>query len=130
MIVVDASALVTALGIDEGIGEAGRVRLLGVQLVAPELIDLEVISVLRRARRSRRMDDRRCGQALTDLRELDMRRVSHLPFVNRIWELRDILSAYDASYVALAEALGAPLITADRRLARAKGLRCEVELLS
>ena len=54
MIVVDASALVTALGIDEGIGEAGRVRLLGIQLVAPELIDLEVISVLRRARRSRR----------------------------------------------------------------------------
>ncbi len=58
-----------------------------------------------------------------------LERYSHMPLLPRIWQLRDNLTAYDAAYVALAEALGAPLVTADARLARAAGVRCEVEVL-
>lgn len=129
MIVVDASAVVLALCIDDEVGGAARARLSGELLSAPELVDIEVVSVLRRGRRARRLDDHRCLQALADLRDLDLHRVPHLKLLDRVWELRDALSAYDAAYVALAEHLAAPLVTADRKLARARGLRCEVELL-
>lgn len=129
MIVVDASVLAPALADDEGDGDLVRARLHGEQLAAPDLIDLEVISTLRRAARAGRLDDRRSNQALTDLAALPLKRVPHLPLLPRIWELRDNLTAYDAAYVALAEALGGPLLTADGPLARASGVRCEVELL-
>lgn len=129
MIVVDASILAPALADDEGDGDLARARLQGEQLAAPELIDLEVISTLRRAARAGRLDDRRSSLALTDLAALPLKRVPHLPLLSRIWELRENLTAYDAAYVALAETLGAPLITADRPLARASGIRCKVEVL-
>ena len=61
---------------------------------------------------------------------LPIRRLPHAPLLPRIWALRDNLTAYDAAYVALAEAIGAPLLTADRKLARAPGIDCEVELLA
>jgi predicted nucleic acid-binding protein len=71
--------------------------------------------------RAKRLDERRSAQALTDLAALPLQRVPHLPLLARVWELRDNLSAYDASYVALAEALGTVLLTADGRPERAPG---------
>jgi predicted nucleic acid-binding protein len=130
VIVVDASVLAPALADDDADGDRARDRLRGEQLAAPELIDLEVVSPLRRAPRADRLDERRSAQALTDLAALPLRRVPHLPLLARVWELRDNLSAYDASYVALAEALDTALFTADGRLKRASGIRCEVTLLS
>lgn len=129
MIVVDASVLAPALADDGVDGDRVRGRLRGEPLVAPELIDLEVVSTIRRAARAGRLDDRRSGQALTDLAALPLRRVPHLPLLSRIWELRDNLTAYDAAYVALAEALDALLLTADGPLGRASRIRCEVEVL-
>jgi predicted nucleic acid-binding protein len=129
VIVVDASVLAPALADDGDDGDRVRKRLRGEQLIAPELVDLEVISTLRRAARAGRLDGRRSSQALTDLASLPLRRVTHLPLLARIWELRDNLTAYDAAYVALAEALNALLLTADGPLGRASGVRCEVEVL-
>lgn len=129
MIVVDASVLAPALADDGPDGDRVRERLGGEQLTAPELIDLEVVSTLRRAARAGKLDDRRAGQVLADLAALPLRRVPHLPLLSRIWELRDNLTAYDAAYVALAEALDALFLTADRPLGRAPGVRCEVEVL-
>ena len=129
MIVVDASVLAPALADDGADGDRVRERLRGEQLTAPELVDLEVVSTFRRAARAGRLDDRRSAQALIDLAALPLRRVPHLPLLSRIWELRNNLTAYDAAYVALAEALAAPLLTADGPLGRASGVRCEVEVL-
>jgi predicted nucleic acid-binding protein len=129
MIVVDASVLATALGDDDVDGDRFRARLRGESLSAPELIDLEVASALRRQSASGLLNDRRAAQALSDLIELPMRRVPHRHLLARSWELRDNLTVYDASYVALAEALDLPLVTADRRLARAAGIGCVVEVL-
>jgi len=99
-------------------------------LAAPELIDLEVLQALRRLVRSDAMNEVRAASALFELTLTPVARLPHLPLADRVWELRDNLSAYDAAYVALAETLGAPLLTSDRRLASAPGLRCEVELIS
>jgi predicted nucleic acid-binding protein len=129
VIVVDASVLAPALGDDDADGDRARERLRGEQLVAPELIDLEVVSTLRRAARAKRLDERRSAQALTDLAALPLHRVPHLPLLARVWELRDNLSAYDASYVALAEALDTVLVTADGRIKRAAGINCEIAVL-
>lgn len=130
MIVVDASVLAPALADDDIDGDRAREYLDGEQLAAPELIDLEVVSILRRAARAKRLDERRSAQALSDLAALPLRRVPHLPLLERVWELRDNLSAYDASYVALAEALETVLVTADGRIKRATGINCEIEVLS
>lgn len=129
MIVVDASVLATALGDADVDGDRFRKRLRGESLSAPELIDLEVASALRRQSAAGLLDDRRAASALSDLIELPMRRVPHRHLLARCWELRDNLTVYDASYVALAEALELPLVTADRRLARAAGIGCAVEVL-
>ncbi|HET9162977.1 MAG TPA: type II toxin-antitoxin system VapC family toxin [Solirubrobacterales bacterium] len=130
MIVVDASVLAPALADDDADGDRVRLRLRGEQLVAPELVDLEVLSTLRRAVRAGRLDERRSGQALDDLAALPLRRVPHLPLLARAWELRDNLTAYDAAYVALAESLRALLLTADGGIEKASGVRCDVEILS
>lgn len=129
MIVVDASVLAPALADDDTDGDRARERLRGERLVAPELVDLEVVSVLRRAARAGRLEERRSAQALADLATLPLRRVSHLPLLPRLWELRDNLTTYDAVYVALAEVLGVLLLTADGPLKRAAGIRCEIEVL-
>lgn len=110
-------------------GDRARERLGGHELAAPQLIDLEVVAVLLRALRSGRLKRRRAEQALSDLGDLPLSRSPHLPLLERIWELRARMGPYEASYVALAEALGAVLVTADVGLSRARGLRCEVELL-
>lgn len=129
MIVVDASVLAPALADDGSDGDLVRARLRGERLVAPELVDLEVVSTFRRAARAGRLDERRSGQALDDLAALPLRRVPHLGLLVRVWELRDNLSAYDAAYVALAEMLDCPLLTADGGIGKASGVRCSVEVL-
>lgn len=129
MLVVDASVLAPALADDGSDGDAARVRLRGHSLAAPELIDLEVASVIRRQLLSSDLDTRRAHLALTDLAELPMRRVSHRPLLARCWELRDTVTVYDAAYITLAELLGAVLVTADALLSRAPGVRCEIDLV-
>jgi predicted nucleic acid-binding protein len=129
VLVVDASALVVALSDDGPDGDLVRRRLRGESLAAPELVDLEVVSVLRKQLAIGALDGRRAGLALTDLADLPLRRVPHLPLLARCWELRDNLTVYDAAYVALAEVLDAPLVTADSRLGRAPGTTCQIEVL-
>jgi predicted nucleic acid-binding protein len=129
MIVVDASVLATALGDDGDDGRRARERLIGERLSAPELIDLEVTSVFRRLCAGTQFDPQRAAQALTDLDALRLDRVPHRPLVRRCWELRHNVTVYDAAYIALAELLKAPLVTADQRLTNAPGATCAFELL-
>ena len=129
MIVVDASVLAPALADDGPDGDRARGRLRGEVLTAPEVIDLEVASVLRRAAAGGRLPERRAHLALTDLVDLPLRRAGHRVLLRRCWELRHTVTSYDAAYVALAEALGVVLVTADARLSRAPGTTCEVEVL-
>ena len=129
MIVVDASVLATSLGDDGPDGDRARARLRGERLAAPELVDLEVASVWRRQVRAGAMDDRRAVLALADLGTLPLRRTPHRPLLARCWELRDNLTIYDAAYIAVAEAWGVLLLTADARLAKAPGSTCTIELL-
>ena len=129
VLVIDASVLAVALLDDGTDGDLLRSRLRGHQLAAPALIDLEVVSVWRGLARGGHLDPRRVGLALDDLRELPIQRVEHTRLLDRCWELRDNLTIYDAAYVALAEALQAPLLTGDRRLARSTGPRCVIEVV-
>jgi predicted nucleic acid-binding protein len=130
VIVVDASVLVTALADDTGQGRAVRAELAAGPLAAPGLVDLEVASALRSMVSRLRMPAERAVDALADLADLPVRRAPHVPLLARCWDLRDNLTVYDAAYVALAEALEVVLVTADERLARAPGLRCDVRLLT
>jgi predicted nucleic acid-binding protein len=129
VIVVDASVLAAALADDGASGDRMRARLRSTALAAPELIDLEVTSAIRRQLRIGALDARRAELALSDLEAVALRRARHRPLLRRCWELRDNVSVYDAAYVALAEVLGTTLVTADARLASAPGVRCEVEVL-
>ncbi len=130
MIVVDASVLAPALADDGDDGDRARARLLGAELVAPELIDLEVASMVRRQLQRGHLDERRSRLALRDLARLPIARARHRPLLPRCWELRESLTVCDAAYVGLAELLGAVLVTADAGLASAPGLRCRVEVIS
>lgn len=129
MIVVDASIIVTALADDGADGDRVRARLRGERLAAPHLIDIEVVSAWRRLAAADALDDRRARLALEDLRSLRLERVTHPQLIDRCWELRSNLTVYDAAYVALAEAIGADLLTADAELAAAPGSRCRIEVL-
>ncbi len=130
MIVVDASFLASALSDDGSYGARAHLRMDDEEILfAPEIIDLEIASAWRRDVRAGRLGEHRVQQALDDLAALRLVRVSHQPFMGRIWELRHNLTPYDAAYVALAEALGATLLTVDGRSTRAPSLRCAVELL-
>ena len=91
----------------------------GETLHAPHLIDVEVVHVLRRYVASAAISAQRGLEAVTDLMDFPIRRYSHTMFLARVWELRHRLTAYDAAYLALAEALDAPLLTRDRALAKA-----------
>ena len=126
MLVVDASALVDALLV----AGPARARLSAENLQAPELIDAELLSVLRRLALTGKLLESQALQALSTASRLGLRRHATRSLWPRAWELRTNLSAYDALYVALAEQLQAPLLTADARLARAPGLRCSVELIA
>jgi predicted nucleic acid-binding protein len=130
VIVVDASVVATVVAQDDERAGHLRRRLAGERLFAPELVDVEVASAIRRARRTGRIEAERAVHALADLALLPLARVSHTVLLGRIWDLRDNLTAYDAAYVALAQVLDAPLMTGDAPLARAPGLACEVVLIS
>lgn len=129
MIVVDASVLVVALADDGAQGSQARRRLRGQRLVAPELVDLEVASVLRRLVATGSLAEQRAVAALDDLMDLPLMRVGHRRLLHRCWKLRANLTVYDAAYVAAAEVLSVPLLTADGRMAEAPGIRCTVEVL-
>lgn len=130
MIVLDASAALAVL-----LRQPGSEALAGTLLAdhgavhAPHLIDLEVAQVLRRYERCAERSAGRAARALAWFRDLAIMRHAHEPLLERIWRLRANLTAYDAAYVALAEALDAPLLTADHRLAGTAGHRALVEVL-
>jgi len=106
VLVVDASVVAAALADDGSDGDRARARLSGEHLAAPELLDLEVTSVLRGQMRAGAINARRAELALTDLKALPLQRAPQLSLIARCWELRDNLTVYDAAaYVALAEAL-------------------------
>ena len=128
MIVLDASALVDWLaGTPEGPAVHDHMRSAG----SPQTLDfahLEVMSALRASVAAGRLGAKRAGLAVEDLVATPLALHRAAPFVTRIWELRATHTPYDAAYVALAEALRAPLITTDRRLARSRGHRAEIVL--
>lgn len=127
---VDASALLPALTDQGGFGAQAREALRGGTLHAPELVDAEVLQTVRRKVLAGHWSPESGGVALEQLTALPLTLHSHRPLLPRCWQLRDAVSAYDAQYVALAEVLGATLVTADVRLSRAPGTRCEVRVLS
>lgn len=130
MIVVDASAVIEVLlNTPAGVRVAGRLFADGETLHAPHLLDLEVAQVLRRYALSAELDAARGVQALEDLAELPLSRYPHDVLLPRIWDLRHNVTAYDAAYVALAEALAAPLVTRDAALAASRGHAARIELL-
>jgi predicted nucleic acid-binding protein len=129
VLVVDASVLATALIDDGRDGDRARGRLRGEALVAPAVVDLEVLSAFRQQLARGAVDQRRIELALDDLEAFRLRRVPHLPLLRRCWAHRENLTPYDTAYVALAELLGATLLTADARLAKAPGVACAVEVL-
>ena len=128
MIVLDASATVELL-VERGVtGEWVRERVAAVDSVhAPHLIDLEVLSALRRLVRKREIGLDQGRLALHELSRMPIRRYPSTRLLERIWQLRENLTPYDAAYVALAEALAAPLLTTDDRLARSTGHRAAIE---
>ena len=131
MIVLDASAaLELLLGTPRSRRVAQRALVPAETLHIPHLLDLEVAQVLRRWVASGQVGEDRARQALDDLAALDLTRWPHDVPLERIWQLRSNLTAYDAAYVALAEALRAPLLTCDRRLASAPGHHALVELIA
>lgn len=130
MIVLDASAAVElVLGSGRGVAVAARLRDPSLTLHAPHLLDLEVAQVLRRGELEGWLTRRRAVEALTDYRDLDVIRYPHQALLARVWELRHNVTAYDAAYLALAEALEAPILSCDARLAAAPGHRARVELV-
>lgn len=130
MIVVDASVIANVVGDDEAAGQLARARLAAASAVsAPDLVDVETVSVLRRRWLAGDLADERFQGAVDDLLALPMTRFPVGPMMVRAFELRANITAYDACYIALAEALACPLVTADRRLANAPLTTCTTEVL-
>ena len=101
----------------------------GDELHAPHLLDVEVVQALRRLARNGEISATRADEASADLADLDLHRHAHLDLLSRAWKLRDNITAYDAMYVALAEALEAPMVTCDSPLANAPGHRARIEAI-
>lgn len=130
MIVVDASALIEVLLRTPAASAVENLLFAGGQtLHVPHLLDVEVGQVIRRYAAKGEIDGERGRAALTDLSDFPLRRYPHDFLLPRVWELRNNLTAYDAVYVALAEALDATLLTRDQRLAAAAGHHARVELV-
>ncbi len=132
MIVADASLAISLLVGFEPVASRAWKRLEDESRIqAPELFDLEVANSLRGLVRVGRIEARRARRLLLEASTgLPVRHHRHEPLLERVWELRNDLNAYDATYVALAEVLGAPLLTEDKAIAVAPGLRCQVELFT
>jgi predicted nucleic acid-binding protein len=130
LIVIDASAVVELLlHTETGVRVGNRALSQAERLCAPHLLDLEIAQVLRRFVQLRELTPDRGFQALDDFRALHIERTSHVNLLPRIWELRGSLTAYDAAYVALAEAMDSPLLTCDAKLLRAHGHHATVEVV-
>jgi predicted nucleic acid-binding protein len=125
VIVVDASVAVLAL-LDDG---DARARLSSEPLAAPHLIDSEIAQALRTHVRRSEVRPTEARGAIESWAGLGLQRVAIVGLLARVWELRDNLTACDATYVAVAEALDCALVTADARLARAPGVRCPISLV-
>lgn len=130
MLVVDASAMHYALAETTFVARRLRRRLEGESVGIPELHDLEMLASVRGRLLAGKLGLEDAERVLARHAVLPLERFSHVALRSRIWELRDNLTAYDAAYVALAETLGAPLLTSDGRLARVPGVRCKVEVVS
>jgi predicted nucleic acid-binding protein len=130
VIVLDASAALELVLVSAN-GEVVTRRIADAEesLHAPHLLLVEATQALRRLVRTGTISEVRASEALDDLANLDSEYYEHEPLLGRIWQLRDNLTAYDASYVALAEALDAPLLTFDEKLANAPGNHATIELL-
>ncbi len=122
---MDASAVVEALARQ---GEA-RDRLVHEPVAVPHLVDAEVAHALRRQVMRGALPADEAGRRLQRWIRLTVRRQSAVALIPRIWRLRDVMSAYDATYVAMAEAFGCPLVTCDERLARAPGTACRFQVV-
>ncbi len=128
MLVVDASCVVElVVGTPNAPMVAARLRQ-DQDLAAPHVVDVEVLGVIRREFLAGRLDATAADQAVEDLVDWPAERFGHRPLLGRAWELRDNVRGWDAVYVALAEGLGATLVTMDRRLGGVRGLRCPVEV--
>ncbi len=127
---LDASAVIEVLlGTSSATRIAEQIFADGETLHAPHLIDLEIAQVLRRFVLAGDLDAKRGEEALQDFADFPIARYPHEPFLFRIWELRNNATAYDAAYLALAEALAAPLITRDVKLSKAGGHRANIALV-
>jgi predicted nucleic acid-binding protein len=130
LIVIDASALLEILlRTDRADQLMERALEPSERLHAPHLLDIEVANALRRLVHRKEIAAVRAAQVFEDFAQLLIQRHVHEPLLPRIWQLRDALTPYDAAYVALAEALDAPLLTCDGKLARAHGHRAAIELV-
>lgn len=129
MLVVDASCLYEVVADTARAGEIRARMAADPEHVAPSVVDVEVVSVIRRDHLLGRLDSTAAAQAVADLRDWPGERFSHQPLLDRVWELRDSIRAWDGFYVALAEVLQATLVTSDARLASAPGPRCRIEVL-
>ncbi|MEW2384441.1 type II toxin-antitoxin system VapC family toxin [Micromonospora sp. NPDC047707] len=131
VIVVDASALADALVDDGPIGDAARAALTGdPHWAAPAHLLVEVMSVIRGKVLGNKLGLARAQEAIETLPSLVIDEVSTSMLLDRVWQLRGNLSAYDAAYVAVAELMTCPLVTGDGRLAKASGVRCEIQLIA
>ncbi|MEV4332811.1 type II toxin-antitoxin system VapC family toxin [Streptomyces sp. NPDC049597] len=133
MIAIDAGALVMLLADAGPVGEALRDRVQGERLLAPYLVDIEVTSALLGRHRGGKLTDQELEDALAAFDDLPIRRLEHVPLLPRVRDLFANLSAYDATYVALAEGFDVPLVTSDGRIkdgARAKQAKCAVEVFN
>lgn len=131
MIVVDASALLEFL-LQTTLGAHVESRLFSLsdEIHVPHLLDVEITQALRRLVRLGEVGAVRAADAIADLADLDLHRHAHLDLLTRTWQLRQNVTVYDAMYVALAEALDAPVVTCDAALARAQGVRARIELVA
>lgn len=126
--VIDSSVIVAALLDTAELGTRARSSIRGKRLIAPQGVDLEVISAIRGLNLGGEFDEQAASQSVDAFRRMRIARTPISTLITRIWQLRHNISPYDAAFVALAEALDAPLLTYDTKLARAAGPRCQIVL--
>lgn len=129
MLVVDASCLFEVVADSPRAAEIASRLAAEPDQAAPEIIDVEVLGVIRAQYMRGGLDRTAAGQAVTDLRDWPGERYSHRWMLDRVWQLRDSVRGWDAFYITLAEALDGTLVTLDGRLASAHGPKCRIEVL-